>query len=131
MIIDAQNTGLFQSFDFARELPDQFYLLQQSGSAQVTIESDRLPLFTRGHGPQIAAAKWLAVVTGNPNSYSMSVAIPTTQAPQSFTLSLDANLKNTLSADSPSLTFDTPFALGATNAGALQQLVLVIQYTLS
>jgi hypothetical protein len=125
MLVDAQNAGLYQGFDVRREFPDEWHLLRQNGTVPVTIRSDQLPFFTQAHGPQIQSVTWLAGVSGNPASYTMSID------GGSFTLSKDATLNNLFKGDSPAITFDHAFTLAAANSGVLDDLAVVIHYKLS
>jgi hypothetical protein len=124
MLVDAQNNGLYQGFDLRREFPNEWYRLQQSGTVQIAIGSDRLPFFTKGHTPTIQSATWLGRVSGSPASYALKLDGST------LTLSKDTDFGGLCKGDSNSVTLDTPFALASTNVAALQDLALVIHYTL-
>lgn len=124
MLVDAQNSGLYQGFDLRREFPNEWYRLQQSGTVQIEIGSDRLPFFTKGHAPTIQSATWLGRVNGNPASYALKLDGST------LTLSKDTDFGGLCKGGSNSVTLDTPFALASTNVAALQDLALVIHYTL-
>jgi len=125
MLVDAQRNGLHQSFDIRREFPDEWHLLKQNGTVQISIDGDRLPFFTRGHAPAVDTAIWVAGLQGNPASYTMNLdGTP-------FTLNSDSNFTPMLKGSSTPPPLGTAFTLSTANPALLQDLALVIHYTVS
>jgi hypothetical protein len=124
MLVSAQTTGLNQGFNVRLEYADAWHRLQQTASVPLTIGAHQLPFFTVGHKPKIAGARWLARVAGDPSSFEMSVD------GSPFSLTQDPSLGNLCTATSPAIKLDTPFTLAAAGAASLQELSLVVNYTL-
>jgi hypothetical protein len=124
MIVDAHTTGLVQGFNLRLEFPDEWFRFQQTGSVPLTIAADSLPFFTEGHTPTIQGATWLARINGNPATLAMSVD------GASFNLAQNATLNKLCVGSSATMTLDTPFTLAATTPASIQELSLVVHYTL-
>lgn len=123
MSVDSQNVGLFYGMNVREELPDTWYMLQKTGSVPITVATDQLPAFAQTHKPAIGNATWFARVKGNPSSFAMSIG------GVAMNLSPNASI-GLLGAASPQLTLDKSFNVAATNAAALEDLFLVVNYTL-
>jgi hypothetical protein len=124
MVVDAQTTGLVQGYNVRLEFPDEWFRLQQAGSASLTIRSESLPLFTRAHTPTVQSATWLARINGNPTTYQMSVNATT------FNLAQNQTLNKLCAGSSATPALDTPFTLSAASAASIRDLSLIVHYTL-
>jgi Tc toxin complex TcA C-terminal TcB-binding domain/ABC toxin N-terminal region/Neuraminidase-like domain len=124
MVIDAKTTGLTQGYNVRLEFPDEWFTLQQSGTVSITVPSASLPFFAQGHTPALQSATWLARINGNPATFTMSLN------GASFNLAQNATLNKLCSGASAAVAFDAPFTLATVNAGSVQELSLIVHYTL-
>ncbi len=124
MLVDASRTGLYAAFDIRRQFPDVWYQLTQNGSAQLTLTNELLPYFIKNHGPSIDAVSWVARLAGDPASTAATLD------GTGFVLNSSSTFGGRCAGSSAGITLGTPFALAAINHAALQELSLVIHYTL-
>jgi len=124
MLVDATNTGLYQGFDLRRQFPDQWYQLTQTGTTTLNITTDYLPYLAQLHKPSIDAVTWIAGLTGNPASTSISVE--GNAAP----LAASNLFSGRCSGSSVKLTLGTASTLTAADFAKLQELTFVVHYTL-
>lgn len=125
MLLQAGRTGLFKALDLKREFPQEWHKLKQDHSVELAIKEQHLPLFVQGHDPGIENITWLARVIGNPDIFMMSLN------GASFDLTRDENLNNLYVGVSDPITLGTAFALSATSTTDLEELVVLVKYTLS
>jgi len=119
------NLGLVAAFDVRAQLPNEWFRLLQSGSAQINFSKELLPFYMQGHSPVVQKATWLARVAKNPGTH------PMTLNGVGFSLQQDTALGNLCKGDSPGLTLGTPFTLGSPNAAALEGLVVILSLGIS
>ena len=112
-------------FSLRHEFPNEWHSLKQSNSSIFTLTKQHLPQFTREHNPSTDSVIWFARVNGDPESFKMSLG------ETDFTLTQEPSLNNLCVGSSNSITLGTEFALSATDAADLEELVLLIKYTLS
>jgi len=125
MILDAKTTGLVQGYNVRLEFPDQWFQLQQSGTTTLTLPSDSLPFFTKGHGPiTVQSVTWLARINNNPATYTMKVN------GTSFNLAQNQLLNKLCQGASATVQLDSSFTLASASATSIQELAVVISYTL-
>jgi hypothetical protein len=125
LVLYSGKTGLFQAFDLKREFSYEWNTLIAEGSVSATIDERHMPQFTEGHEPIIQSVTWLARVEGDPATYTMNLnGVP-------FDLSRNPNLNNLCEGPSDPITLGTPFVLAAGNPDILQELMLVVKYTLN
>jgi len=125
MVLAANRTGLFQAYNLRQQFPNEWQLLKQRGSTDLTIDLDHLPLFTGDHAPAIDTSTWLARVNNNPASYAMSLDAA------GFSLNRDATLGSLCKGVSNAITLGTTFTLTAAKPDDLEDLVLLLRYTLT
>jgi len=124
MMVDATNTGLYQGFDLRRQFPDEWYQLTQTGTTTLNITTDYLPFFALAHKPAIDAVTWIASLTGNPASTSIS--IDGTAAP----LAASNLFSGRCTGSSVKLTLGTASTLTAADFAKLQEMTFVVHYGL-
>jgi hypothetical protein len=128
MAVDKGVAGLYQSVNVRRELSDAWFRLRQTGSVGLKITADMLPGFSDGHSPAILSARWFARVSGDPSSFAMSLAVGGGGA-TGFSLSTSP-VPKLLAASSPAFALGDDLTLAATGAAKLEELSLVVGYTL-
>jgi hypothetical protein len=128
MAVDKTSAGLYQAFNVRREFSDAWFRLRQSGTVGLKITADMLPGFSAAHTPAIASARWFGRVAGDPSSFAMSLAVGGASA-SSFSLSTTP-VPKLLGATSPAFALGDDVTLAATGAANLEELSLVVSYTL-
>jgi hypothetical protein len=125
MALAASRTGLFQAYNLRQQFPNEWWGLKQSNSVQLTIGLQHLPFFAQGHGPAIDAVTWFARVNANPATYVLSVDAA------DINLNRNTNLANLCVGSSAPVTVGTPFTLAAADTGNLEDVTMLVHYTVS
>jgi hypothetical protein len=124
MVTAVSGTGLYQAYDLRHELPNEWRRLKQQGSAALTLTADYLPFYVQGHAPAIQSAIWLARMGGAQQIYTLSLN------GANFDVAKDAKLNVWKGASGP-ITLGAPFTIAMADAGQLEELVLLINYTVA
>lgn len=106
-------------------MPNEWYLLKKNGTVNITIDQYRLPYFTQSLASAIVDVMFIAKVTGNPTSYSITIddAVMNQSRVDAWEL---------CTGDNKVITLSTSFALAITNAtqlGKLEELMMVVKYS--
>jgi hypothetical protein len=120
MEIDDTRKGLFAGVALRDEMPDAWALLNQSGSTSLTMRADNLPYFARGRKLGLQTATWIARTSGDAPDLAINGKAVTFQASGSLFV-----------GSSDPLTLDAPITLATATAANLQDLSVIIGYTLS
>ena len=117
---DLAKTGLHVVYDLKRDNYTAWHALKSTGTATITIGSDRLPYFARSLTPSLGPVTMLADATGDPAAYT--VAIDGTNVALNYSPDMGLNLN-----DHAGPVLDTPFTLtvAAGDLAALNELNLV------
>jgi hypothetical protein len=116
---------LYQSYIVKQQFPNDWFQLKQTQTTQITLGPQYLPFLTQGHAPVIDQVKWFARVNGDPTTYVMSVnASP-------FNLNRNSSLANLCVGQSGLIVPGTSFSLSAADTSQLEELTLLIHYTIS
>jgi len=125
MIVEASQTGLFKIINIQHEFPSAWNSLSTGGSTPLTIATQQLPFFVKGHGPAISSAVWVAQMKKSTSAFTLI------QDGSAITLNADPKMKNVLKGSVPALALDTALTLSATAVGDVEDLYLILNYTLS
>jgi hypothetical protein len=118
-------SGLYRSFNLRQEFPENWYQLKTTNSTTLTLGADKLPYFSAGHTPTVASASWVGRLTGSPTTYAMQLDAV------AFNLNKDPNFGGLCKGDSAAITLGTAFTLSAASTTDLEDLLLVVKYSLS
>jgi len=121
---DEDSKGLVRLFSLRHDFPNEWHRLKQSNTAKLTVRLDQLPFFVQDHTPTVDTVTWLARVTNDPATYAMSVD------GEVFDLTPDPSLNNLVKGTSDPIALDTQFTLAAGNTAELEELLLLVRYTL-
>ena len=125
MVLAATRQGLFQAFNLKHDHSNEWHRLKQTNSTQLTLTIDNLPYFVSNHTPTVDQVTWMARVNGNPAMFVMSIdGTP-------FNLNADDSLNKLCTGSSGAITLGTPFTLSTTNATDLEDLVVLVHYTIT
>jgi len=124
MILHTGASGLYRAFNLRQEFPEAWYQLKTTNATTLNLTPDLLPFFSSGHTPGVLAASWIARLDGSPATYAMLVDAA------SFNLNKDPAFGNQCKGDSAVITLGTPFTLSAASTAALEDLVVVVKYSL-
>jgi hypothetical protein len=123
---ELSQTGLHTLINLKHELPNEWHLLKQTGTANVTVDKSRLPYLAQALDATIENVVLLAKVAGNPATFSVN---------------LDGAAKNLARIDAWGLckAETTEISLGdavqvsllPANQGKLQDLLMVVKYGFS
>jgi hypothetical protein len=125
MVLAANQTGLFKSYNLRQEFPNEWYRLKQSNTANLTIGLEDLPFFIQGHTPAVDTVMWLGRIKNNPMTFGMSLN------GVGFNLNRDPALNNLCKGSSNPITLGTAFTLAASSTADLEDLALLVRYRLS
>jgi hypothetical protein len=125
LLLEAGRTGLYRAFDLRHEFTQEWHRLKQDSSTDLVIDEQHLPLFVQGHDPIIEIVTWFARVKGNPQTFEMSLD------GSAFNLERNPNLNNLCEGISDPIALGTAFTLSAASIGALEELILLVKYTLA
>jgi len=117
-------SGLYRAFNLRQEFPEAWYQLKTTKSTTLTLGADKLPYFSAGHTPAGASASWIGRLDGSPSTYTMQLDAV------DFNLNKDSNFGGLCKGDSAAITLGTAFTLSATSTTDLEDLLLVIKYSL-
>ena len=124
MILAASRTGLFQAYSLRQQFPNEWGVLKQAKSTHLTIGLQHLPFFVQGHTPAIDSITWFARVNGDPSVYVMSVD------GIDFNLNRNTDLAKLYVGSSTAVTIDSTFTLAASDTSKLEDLTLLVHYTI-
>ncbi|WP_244222793.1 neuraminidase-like domain-containing protein [Cupriavidus lacunae] len=124
MTLAASRSGLYQAYNLRQQFPNEWYSLQQTMSATLTIGPQHLPYFVRSHGPVVDSVTWFARVDGDPAVYVMSLDAV------DFNLKRNFDLGRLCVGTSATLTLETAFTLAATDTSKLKDLTLLVHYSI-
>ncbi len=118
-------TGLHVAINLKNDMPNEWYLLKKNGTVNITIDQYRLPYFAQSLASAIVDVMFIAKVTGNPTSYSITIdgAVMNQSRVDAWEL---------CTGDTKAITLSTSFALAITNAtqlGKLEELMMVVKYS--
>ncbi len=117
-------SGLYRAFNLRQEFPEAWYQLKTAKSTTLTLGADKLPYFSAGHTPAAASASWIGRLDGSPSTYTMQLDAV------DFNLNKDPNFGGLCKGDSAAITLGTAFTLSATSTTDLEDLLLVVKYSL-
>jgi len=124
LFLSAGKTGLFKGFNIRHEFPDEWHILKHGDSATFALSEQHLPQLAREHSPEIESEIWLARMKGEPDSFEMSLG------ENPLILEVDPTLNNLFIGQTDLISLNEPFILSANNTGDLEELVLLVKYTL-
>lgn len=124
MTLAASRSGLYQAYNMRQQFSNEWYSLQQTKSATLTIGPQHLPYFARGHSPVIDSVTWFARVEGDPATYVMSLNAV------DFNLNRNVDLGRLCVGPSATLTLGTALTLAATDTSKLKDLTLLVHYSI-
>lgn len=126
LLLSTGKTGLFKGFNIRHEFPNEWHNLKQNNSTAFTLTKQHLPQFVQEYGPRIDSVTWYARVKDNPDSFEMFLD------GTSFSLDQDPSLNNLNVGESELITLgdEKEFTLSADNTENLEELVMLIKYTL-
>jgi hypothetical protein len=122
MTLAASRSGLYQAYNLRQQFPNEWYSLQQTKNATLTIGPEHLPYFVRSHSPVIDSVTWFARVDGDPALYVMSLDAV------NFNLNSNIDLDRLCVGTSVKFTFDKAFTLAAADTSKLKDLILLVHY---
>jgi hypothetical protein len=125
MVLEASHTGLYQAYNLGQQFPNEWWHLKQTKSAQLTLGSQHLPFFVQGHSPAVDAVTWFARVNGNPAIFVLSLDAA------DFALGSDSTLASLCVGSSTPITLGTAFTLAAADTSNLEELTMLVHYTIS
>ena len=117
-------TGLYRAFNLRQEFPEAWYQLKSTNSTTLNLGADKLPYFSTGHTPAVASASWIGKLAGSPATYAMLLD------GVGFNLNKDPNFGGLCKGDSAAITLGTAFTLSAASTADLEDLLLVVKYSL-
>ena len=117
-------SGLYRSFSLRQEFPENWYQLKTTNSTTLTLGAEQLPYFSAGHTPAAASASWIGRLATSPATYVMQLDAV------DFNLNKDSNFGGLCKGDSAAITLGAPFTLSATSTTDLEDLLLVVKYSL-
>ncbi len=117
-------TGLYRAFNLRQEFPEAWYQLKSTNSTTLNLGADKLPYFSSGHTPAVASASWIGKLAGSPPTYAMLLD------GVGFNLNKDLNFGGLCKGDSAAITLGTAFTLSAASTADLEDLLLVVKYSL-
>ncbi len=115
--------GLHLAFNLRHDMPNEWYQLQQTGSAPLTIAKTRLPYFVQPLDMEIKTATFIAKLKNKPASFDITIGGNTLPLGRKEAWNLYLN-------DTAAIDLDTPFTLGVAQAqlAHLEDLMLVVKY---
>ncbi len=125
MVAAASGTGLFQAFNLRQEFPNEWHKLKRDGTVAMKIGTQHFPYFVQGHAPTAAKLTWLARLKTSPASYTMGVN------GTDVNLAAQAPFAPIYKGDSALVPIGTGFTLTATNLSDLEEVIMVVQYTVT
>ncbi|MBP1693472.1 MAG: hypothetical protein H6Q37_1355, partial [Chloroflexi bacterium] len=127
MVLSASKTGLYQAFSLRQSFAEAFYMLKTDKTLTMQITEQMLPFYTEDHTPNLEGVTFLARLKNNPASYAMTLnaaALNLTKTPTYGNLCTGTPMPNPLS-------LATDFTLAAANTDDLEDLMIVVRYTLA
>jgi hypothetical protein len=124
MILHTGASGLYRAFSLRQEFPEAWYQLKTTNATTLNLGPELLPYFSSGHTPGVLAASWIGRLTGSPATYAMKLDGVT------FNLNKDPAFGNQCKGDSSVITLGAGFTLSAVSTAALEDLVVVVKYSL-
>jgi hypothetical protein len=124
MVLHTGASGLYRAFNLRQEFPEAWYQLKTTNATTLNLGPELLPFFSSGHTPGILSASWIARLTGSPATYAMLLD------GVSFNLNKDPAFGNLCKGDSAMITLGAAFTLSAVSTAALEDLVVVVKYSL-
>ena len=120
---ELSQTGLHTLINFKHDMPNEWHLLKQNGSANVTIDKSRLPYLAQALDASIGNVVLLAKVAGNPAMFAVDIDGATTN------LSLIGGW-GMAKGENGDIELGTPFELSLlpVNLPKLQELIAVVHY---
>jgi hypothetical protein len=117
-------TGLHRAINVRHEMPNEWHLLKQDASVQLTLDKTRLPYFVQSLDTTIENVIFLAKVKNNPANFAVTVdgGAPTNLS--------RINAWKLCRGDNADIDIDTPFSLAvaAGDIGNLEDLMIVPRY---
>jgi hypothetical protein len=117
-------TGLHRAINVRHEMPNEWHLLKQDASVQLTLDKTRLPYFVQSLDTTIENVIFLAKVKNNPANFAVTVdgGAPTNLS--------RINAWKLCRGDNADIDIDTPFSLAvaAGDIGNLEDLMIVARY---
>lgn len=123
---ELSQTGLHTLVNLRHDLPNEWHLLKNSGSTNITLDKTRLPYLAQALDAQIDNVVLLAKVAGNPATFSIDL-----DGANSPLSRIDA--WKLCKGESTAISLDVPFALSLAPASLpkLEDLILVVKYAFS
>lgn len=125
LLLSESGTGFFKAFNIKHEFPSEWHILKQANSVSFALTDQHLPLFVQGHSSSVDSTIWVARVKDNPAIFVMSLDGTT------FDLNRDPHVNNLCVGSSDPITLGAAFTLSAASTADLEELVLIIKYTLN
>jgi len=121
-------TGLHVALDMKHDLSNEWNLLRNNGSVELTIDKSRLPYIVKSLDAVIENVMFIAKVKNNPSTFAISIKIGN----HNNTLSLSLNnILSLYTGTNTNIVIDIPFQLSITLADLtnLEELVMVVKYS--
>jgi hypothetical protein len=117
-------TGLHIALDLKHDLSNEWNLLKNNGSIDLTIDKSRLPYMAESLTPEIASVMFIAKVENNPANFTININGSGLNLSITNELNLLVGSTNLIKID-----IKFPLSVAATDIQNLDELIMVIKYT--